>query len=79
MTLEKDVQAFFLTHLLPYSFQYAFAIIIRSCTKEFVKQCVTRSALMEITRTDADAFFEQYLGVAQSLKSTMEDVLRSVF
>lgn len=76
MTLDKDVQAFFLTHLLPYNYQFAFAIIIRSCTKEFVKQCITRNALMGITRTEADAFFEKHIGVAQSLKTNMEDAIK---
>ena len=76
MTLDKEVQAFFLTYLVPYSFQYAFAIIIRSCTKEFVKQSITRNALKGITRKEADAFFEQYIGVAQSLKSNMEDAVK---
>lgn len=76
ITLDKEVQAFFLTHLLPYNFPFASAIIIRSCTKEYVTQCITRNALMGMTRAEADAFFEKYLGVAQSLKPTLENAIK---
>lgn len=76
VTLDKETQAFFLTHLLPYNFQFATAIIIRSCTKEYVRQCITRNALVRITRTEVDALFEKYLSVAQSLKSNIENTIK---
>ena len=63
-------------HLLSYNFQYAFAIIIRSCNKEYIQSCITRKALVSVSRAEADAIFEKYLAVAKTLRTNMGDAIK---
>ena len=76
VTLDKDDQIVFLKHLLSYNFQYAFAIIIRSCNKEYIQSCITRKALVSVSRAEADAIFEKYLAVAKTLRTNMGDAIK---
>lgn len=76
MTFDKDDQIVFLKHLIPYNYQYAFSIILRSCNGGFVKECVTRKALKELSRKEIDVFIDEYLDVANSLKNQLEEPIK---
>lgn len=63
--IDKELNSFFLNRLFPYNEPYAIGIMIRSNTKDYVKESINRKNLSQMTNEMADMFFQQYLPFAQ--------------
>ena len=76
LTIDKENNTFFLNPILSEAYIYASAIMVRSCTEDYVKDCVTRNNLTNISTDTADTLFSLYLGKAQQLSATMNEALK---
>ena len=70
MTIDRDNNTFFLSYLLPDAFQYGTAIMVRSCTYEYVKECVSREVLSGLSAKQVDDIFSVYFEKVQALPHT---------
>ena len=76
MTIDRENNRFFLSHILADDYIYASAIMVRSCTEEYVKDCVTRNKLTSLSTRTADDLFFLYLEKLQQLPSVTNVALR---
>ena len=76
MTIDKENNTFFLSYLLLDAFQYGTAIMVRSCTHEYVKECVRREVLSCLSAKQADDIFSIYFKDAKFLTSTANSAFR---
>ncbi len=67
MTIDKDNNTFFLSYMLSDAFQYGIAIMVRSCTYEYVKDCVSRDVLAGLSVKQADDVFTIYFEKTKNL------------
>jgi len=70
MTIDKENNTFFLSYLLPDAFQYGIAIMVRSCTYEYVKECVSREVLSGLSAKQADDIYTIYFEKTRALTHT---------
>lgn len=70
MTIDKENNTFFLSYMLPDAFQYGTAIMVRSCTYEYVKDCVSRNILAGLSVKQADIVFKVYFDKTKDLAHT---------
>lgn len=76
MPIDIEMHVLFLNHLLPDASAYGLSLIARSCTNQYVKECLTRKVLLKITQEEADATFDVYLKYAKELGPAMTEALR---
>lgn len=70
MTIDKENNTFFLSYMLPDAFQYGTAIMVRSCTYEYVKDCISRDILADLSVKQADDIFTIYFEKTKDLAHT---------
>lgn len=74
--IDKELNTFFLEYIFPFAEPYSIGIMVRSNTKDYVKQCISRKNLSVMKAELVDMVFEQYLPCMLSPLKDMAEPLR---
>lgn len=74
--IDVGLNSFFLNRLFPYNEPYAIGIMVRSNTKDYVKDCINRKNLSQMSSEMADMIFQQYLPFTQLPLTGKNEALR---
>ena len=74
--IDKEMNSFFLETIYPFAEPYSIGIMVRSTSKDYVKLCISRKNISQMSTELADMVFMQYMPFCQLPVGNMNDSLR---
>ena len=74
--IDKEMNSFFLETIYPFAEPYSIGIMVRSTSKDYVKLCINRKNISQMSTELADMAFQQYMSFCQLPLENMSESLR---